>query len=44
MAHLDRGHFGAGRRRFGGAFFGDGFDCPYGEIYAPYDWPNACSY
>jgi hypothetical protein len=44
MARLDHGRFGAGRRRFGGGYYGYGLDCPYDPYYTSYNWPYACSY
>jgi hypothetical protein len=41
VARLDHDHLGAGRRHFGGGYYGYGSDCPY--YYSLY-WQGYCGY
>jgi hypothetical protein len=43
MAHVGSEHFGAGRHRFRGGYYGYGLDCPYDPYYT-YDYPYSCAY
>jgi hypothetical protein len=44
MAHLDHDHLGAGRRHFGGGYYGYGLDCPYNPNYTSDTSPYSCAY
>jgi hypothetical protein len=44
MARLDHDHLGAGRRQFGGGYYGYGLDCPYYPNYSSLNRPDTCSY
>jgi hypothetical protein len=44
MARLDHDHLGAGRRHFGGGYYGYGLGCPYDPYYTSYNSLDTCSY